>query len=172
MVLRSAHQGVRSVAMNDAQSPQNLTCKIDILGYSAASAAFRVFARRTRSKGYSMIIEPHDAHSNPRTSPKIRLSGLGASTMCASHCGQFGRPGSILCPQAISILQRRSPWSGSAFNQRLHADGVVFSEAARTSVDFNRCYCAWSHAGGAGAPRAQAPHLNRRCWNIHRTIRT
>jgi hypothetical protein len=31
------------------------------------------------------------------------LSGLGASTMRASHCGQFGRPGSILCPQATEF---------------------------------------------------------------------
>jgi hypothetical protein len=35
---------------------------IDILGYSAASDAFRLFARRMRSMGYSMIMEPHDEH--------------------------------------------------------------------------------------------------------------
>jgi hypothetical protein len=80
-----------------------------------------------RSKGYSMIMEPHDEHSNARTSPKIRLSGLGASTMRASHCGEFGRPGSILCSPSngISILQRGSPWSGSAFYQRLHGAGLL-----------------------------------------------
>jgi hypothetical protein len=121
---------------------QNLTCEIDMLGYSAASAAFRLFARRMRSKGYSMIIEPHDEHAKARTSPKIRLSGLGASTMRASHCRQFGRSGSILCPQATEFrfcnagALGRVPRSISACTPL----GSFFLDA-RTSVDCNRGYC-------------------------------
>src|SRR5258707_6073824 len=46
-----------------------------------------------------MVNQPHDAHSNARTSPKIRLRGRGACSMRASHCGQFGASGSMVCPQ-------------------------------------------------------------------------
>jgi hypothetical protein len=59
---------------------------------------------------WSMIIEPHGEHSDARISPKIRLRGLRAGSMGASHCGQFGTSGFMFRPKKkIRRLQRTCP---------------------------------------------------------------
>src|SRR5450755_1584625 len=144
MVLRSAHQGARSVAMNDAQSPPKSDVQDRYFGLLRCVGCFPVVCSEDAFKG---IFDDHGTARRALKSADIaenRLSGLGASAMRAPHCGQFGRSGSILCPSSsilcpsngISILQRGSPWSGSAFDQRLHAARVVFLDARDFHTDY------------------------------------
>jgi hypothetical protein len=64
--------------------------------YSAASSCGRIVGTDgIRSAAYFKIIYLQDGHSNARTSPNIRMRGLGARSMRVSHCGQFSRSGSM-----------------------------------------------------------------------------
>ena len=166
-------RAARSIAMNDTQSPPKSDVQDRYFGLLRCVGCFPGVCSEDALKG---IFDDHRTARRALKSADIAENSIERSW--SQHHVRFTlravwqtRFHPLSPSNGISILQRKSPWSGSAFNQRLHVAGVAFSQAARTSVEFNRCYCAWSHAGGAGAPRAQAPHLNRRCWNIHRTIR-
>jgi hypothetical protein len=131
MVLRSAHQGARSVAMNDAQSPPKSDVQDRYVGLLRCVGCFPVVCSEDALKG---IFDDHRTARRALKSADIAENSIERSwsqrharfTLRAVWQIRF-HP---LSPSnGISILQRGSPWSGSAFYQRLHAAGVVFLDA-------------------------------------------
>ena len=128
IVLRSGHQGARSVAMNDAQSPPKFDVEHRYFGLLRCVGCFPVVCSEDALK---RILDDHGTARRALKCADIAENSIEWSW--SQHHARFTLPTvwqirfNPLSPSnGISILQRGSPWSGSAFYQRLHAAGVVF----------------------------------------------